>query len=66
VIKAVMHLHEDYKTMWDTYTQTYPDKEYDWNAFNTWLDATIRDQGNDELAVKSEWLQARQKQNQAP
>lgn len=66
VIKALIHLHEDSKTMWNNHIRTAPDDEYDWEAFITWLDATVRDQGNDEVTTQIEWAKARQRFDQTP
>ena len=35
VIKALIHLHEDCKTMWNNHIRTAPDDEYNWQAFST-------------------------------
>jgi hypothetical protein len=66
VIKALIHLHEDCKTMWNNHIRTAPDDEYNWQAFSTWLDSTIRDQGNDEIKTQIEWSKARQRFDQTP
>jgi hypothetical protein len=66
VIKALIHLNEDSKTMWNNHIRTAPDDEYDWEAFITWLDSTVRDQGNDEVTTQIEWAKARQKFDQTP
>ena len=66
VIKALIHLHEDCKTMWNNHICTAPDDEYDWEAFIAWLDTTVRDQGNNDLATRLEWEKARQRPDQAP
>ena len=59
VIKALSHLDEDSKTLWNNYIRTNPGDEYDWEAFLVWLDTTVRDQGNDEVATQIEWSKAR-------
>ena len=66
VIKALSHLDEDSKTLWNNHIRTHPDEEYDWEAFITWLKDTIRDQGNDEVATQLEWSRARQRFDQTP
>ena len=66
VIKALSHLDEDSKTLWNNYIRTNPDAEYDWEAFIAWLDTTVRDQGNDEVAIQIEWAKARQRFDQTP
>ena len=66
VIKALTHLDEDYKTLWNNHVRGTPDDEFDWEAFTTWLDTTVRDQGNDELATQTAWEKARQGFNQTP
>ena len=66
VIKALSHLDEDSKTLWNNYIRTNPAEEYDWEAFITWLDTTVRDQGNDEIATQIEWAKARQRFDQTP
>ena len=66
VIKALDHIHEDIKTMWNNHIRTDINDEYDWDAFITWLDATVRDQGNDEVATQIEWAKARQRFDQTP
>jgi hypothetical protein len=66
VIKALSHLDEDSKTLWNNYILTNPEDEYDWEAFLVWLDTTIRDQGNDEVTIQIEWSKARQKFDQTP
>lgn len=66
VIKALSHLDEDSKTLWNNYIHTNPGEEYDWEAFLAWLDTTIRDQGNDEIATQIEWSKARQRVDQTP
>jgi len=65
-IKALDHIHGDIKTIWNSHICTAPDEEYDWEAFITWLDMTIRDQGNDEMATQIEWAEARQRFDQTP
>ncbi|KIX01154.1 uncharacterized protein Z518_08879 [Rhinocladiella mackenziei CBS 650.93] len=64
VIKALSHLDEDSKTLWNNRVRTNPDDEYDWEAFITWLNDTIRDQGNDEVTTQIEWFKARQRFDQ--
>ena len=66
VIKALDHLNQDSKTMWNNHVRTSPDEEYDWEAFLSWLNETIRDQGNDEVTTQIEWAKARQRFNQTP
>jgi hypothetical protein len=66
VIKALDHINEDIKTMWNNYIRTAPDNEYNWEAFITWLDDTVRDQGNDEVTTQIEWAKARQRFDQTP
>ena len=66
VIKALSHLDEDGKTLWNNHIRTNPDNEYDWEAFTTWLDTTVRDQGNDEVAIQIEWSKAKQRFDQTP
>lgn len=66
VIKALIHLSEDCKTIWNNHIRTAPDDEYNWEAFMNWLNTTIRDQGNDEIKVQIEWSKARQKFDQTP
>ena len=51
VIKALDNIDEDIKTLWNNYIRTNPNDEYEWDSFLTWLNATIRDQGNDEVAT---------------
>ncbi|EED14525.1 hypothetical protein TSTA_107320 [Talaromyces stipitatus ATCC 10500] len=43
VIKALIHLHEDCKTMWNNHIRSAPDDKYNWKAFSTWLNSTIQD-----------------------
>ena len=66
VIKALSHLDEDSKTLWNNHIRTNPEDEYDWEAFLAWLDTTVRDQGNDEVATQIEWAKARQRFDQTP
>jgi len=51
VIKVVSHLDEDCKALWNNHVREAPSDEEDWEAFISWVNATTRDQGNDELAT---------------
>jgi hypothetical protein len=66
VIKALMHLHEDCKTLWNNHIRRHPDDEYDWKTFISWVEQTIRDHGNFEMNTYSEWTKARQGSDQTP
>jgi len=66
VIKALIHLHEDCKTMWNNHICTAPEDEYDWEAFTAWLDTTVRDQGNNDLATRLEWENPKTKAGPGP
>ena len=66
VIKALMHLHDDCKTLWNNHIRRNPDDEYDWTTFIDWVEKTIRDHGNFEMNTYSEWTRARQGYDQSP
>ncbi|ODQ75299.1 hypothetical protein LIPSTDRAFT_36270, partial [Lipomyces starkeyi NRRL Y-11557] len=66
VIKALMHLGEDCKTLWNNHIRRHPDDEYVWESFITWIEKTVRDHGNFELNTYGEWTKARQGLDQTP
>ena len=66
VIKALIHLHDDCKTLWNNHLRRHPSEEYDWKAFSTWVEKTIRDHGNFEDNTYAEWIKARQGPDQNP
>ena len=66
VIKALMHLYDDCKTLWNNHICRHPDNEYNWAAFIAWIEKTIRDYGNFEMNTYLEWTKARQGTDQSP
>ena len=66
VIKALMHLHDDCKTLWNNHVRRHPEDEYNWKTFISWVERTIRDHGNFEMNTYLEWTKARQGTDQNP
>jgi hypothetical protein len=66
VIKALMHLSEDCKTLWNNHIRRRPNDEYDWKAFTNWIEKTVRDHGNFEMSTYGDWNKARQGSDQTP
>ncbi|ODQ70998.1 hypothetical protein LIPSTDRAFT_333480 [Lipomyces starkeyi NRRL Y-11557] len=66
VIKALMHLSEDCKTLWNNHIRRSSNDEYDWKAFTNWIERTVRDHGNFEMNTYGDWNKARQGSDQTP
>ena len=66
VIKALIHLYDNCKTLWNNHIHRHPEDKYNWKTFISWVEKTIRDHGNFKINTYLEWTKARQKSDQNP